>query len=326
MDECRSLRTQDPHVRSGVTAPRRMPLTVVILGAAVTSVACGAPASNAAAPSSATAPAVTSAAPTISAVSTAPATAAATDAPVAGQCWTATESDLSSFVWTGSPAGDCGVAHNAETLYVGKLAKAADAPYTTVPYDYQVQVETACASDTRLSALFGQSVTVPGHWWIGSDPRPGVTAAVPLDIGQPSFYFPSADQWAAGARWFRCDVGSPVTPAWREAPSRFASVLASDPDFFRFCAPGKKPSGSTQVVSNDVVNRATQCSAKTPWRLVLTVALATTPSEGYPGSAVVLERAQAACPAHPSARYSVPNELSWDTNGITSADCWQYGH
>jgi hypothetical protein len=192
---------------------------------------------------------------------------------------------------------------------------------------YEALVTTACSSDTPLSTLFGASVTVPGHWWIGKDPLPGVRSAIPLNLGQPSYYFPSAAQWTAGERWFRCDVGvaaGTTGSQWRPATAWFGAVLDSDPDFFRFCAPGKAPTGAGLNVPVDVVNSQRTCTNATRWKLLSTVVLAKTKAEPYPGASTVLSRAKALCPATPVARYFLPNKFEWTSNGIKSADCWQY--
>ena len=297
---------------------------IVLVVAALTVSACSStPASTASAGAvSNSSTSSVSVSPTASA-NVAPATAR----PVAGQCWNVTVSTLSGWTWDGSAAVDCSGPHNAETLFVGAIPKSAAAAYGTVPMAYEALVTTACSSDTPLSTLFGASVTAPGHWWTGKDPLPGVRSATPLNLAQTSYYFPSEQQWAAGERWFRCDVGSTTGPQgspWRNATASFASVLASDPDFFRYCAPGKAATSGGLNVPVDVVNTQRTCTSATKWKFLTMVVLAKTRGETYPGATTVLTRTKALCPATPVARYSLPNKFEWTTNGIKSSDCWQY--
>lgn len=253
--------------------------------------------------------------------------------PAVGQCWNATSDELAGFTWTGGPALACDGAHNAETAAVGTIPNTASAPYTSVPDAYETVVRSACERDAPLTAVFGANVTGQSSgysWWQTGTANlyPTVTSVTPVLVGY-EYFFPTADEWAAGQRWFRCDVGAITAVGaneFRRVNASFKAAFTLTPKFFGVCTDGKDPSGTSKVVSTTVpVGNLVACSTTTPWRLAAEVVLAKNKAERYPGSSAVLARAKSLCPASPLKRYfDVPNKLSWDSNGIKGVSCWEY--
>ncbi|MGY1669038.1 septum formation family protein [Geodermatophilus sp. SYSU D00710] len=111
--------------------------------------------------------------------------------PLVGTCWTIAEGQ------EGTPLdppdrADCSGSHNAETAVVGESGLADDAPRPTQADlddpDSPISGALAdlCDLDVVREYLGGDALDDPYAWFAS--------------------YLPDAEQWAAGARWIRCDV------------------------------------------------------------------------------------------------------------------------
>jgi hypothetical protein len=132
--------------------------------------------------------------------------------PLVGTCWTLPEGRTSTPLHQPDPAS-CSTGHGAETAAVGHSGLADDAPYPT-PADLDDPrspisraLAELCDLDVVREYLGGDSLDAP---YAGFAP-----------------HLPAADQWAAGARWIRCDVfHGHRTP--EPAPGVLAGALRGD--------------------------------------------------------------------------------------------------
>ena len=249
--------------------------------------------------------------------------------PTAGQCWHATGEQIGDQAsWDGTPPRPCSGPHNAETTFVGTIPNSAGTPYTAVPNDFMALVTASC-TDAQLTKTFGADVTaLQDTWWAtGKGALPSVRTAAPLLVTY-SYFFPTAASWASGARWFRCDIGSPPSydsPNWSDAPTAFTDVLRTDPRFFAICtdtAFTAAPTASDTPTS--AFDSYKPCNATSPWKLAAVVVLAKDKSERFPGAGQVTTRATAQCPTGGTRRHvNVPSKAAWD-GGLTGASCWVY--
>jgi hypothetical protein len=214
----------------------------------------------------------------------------------------------------------CDGSHNAETIYAGTLTAGETAPYTSVPGAYESVVTSAC-DDERLSALFrAEVVSNPDLWTSARGP-----SARPVEVAV-SYYFPTAREWAAGERWFRCDAGAarPGSTPWPTLTTSFGTALASGSDAFDYCLDGIDPGTGRSARSAVPVGSVAPCSATSPWKLVAVVQLRHSAKERFPGASSASARATRLCPAGSRAgRVQVPDAFSWNANRITYAQCWE---
>jgi Septum formation len=107
------------------------------------------------------------------------------------------------------PPVPCVEPHGFETVHVGELIGGPDAwPAEDLPADLTEQIAAACqpALDAYLS------LPAPGPY------------VVPNRISDFAYFLPTADQWASGARWFRCDAF--VTPLTAGEQTSISGTLA----------------------------------------------------------------------------------------------------
>ncbi|WP_336026490.1 septum formation family protein [Geodermatophilus sp. FMUSA9-8] len=145
------------------------------------------------------------------------------EAPVVGTCSTIAEGQQSAPLDPPPPV-ECSGDHNAETAVVGDSGLADDAPHPAQADlddpDSRISAALAdlCDLDVVREYLGGDSLDDPYAWYAA--------------------YLPTAEQWAAGARWIRCDVFyGYLVP--EPAPGILAGALAgSDPARHRTCFVG----------------------------------------------------------------------------------------
>lgn len=108
-------------------------------------------------------------------------------APTIGQCWTLPDlvSGQTWHTWGGAPAVDCAAEHTAVTFAVAELP---DEAYPATDAQDELVLTEALGSALD-SACFTPT----------EKQRVGTRIYAFL-------YFPTAEQWAAGARWARCDL------------------------------------------------------------------------------------------------------------------------
>jgi hypothetical protein len=130
-------------------------------------------------------------------------------APTVGECRapiTQAEIDPAS---DSRPPISCSEPHGFETIHVGELLGAPDAwPGDDLPADLTSQIADAC--QPALDAYLALPASVP--------------YVVPNRISDFAYFLPTAEEWASGARWFRCDAF--VTPLIAGEQTSITGTLA----------------------------------------------------------------------------------------------------
>lgn len=191
---------------------------------------------------------------------------AAAATPQVGTCYTY-RADVLKAVSTPATPVDCAGEHTAETYYVGTVTEAFGTP-------------SKSTQAMRLSAG-----------------RPCTTAALNAYLGMPdrklpsrfrtTVLFPTDEQWAAGERWFRCDVVLQGGLALKAFTGPVKALVAATPQTqFDFCTPGQPNAKATS---------AYPCtSPKKNWIKVLSSELGG-PGSKFPGQHTVERKTRTLC-------------------------------
>jgi hypothetical protein len=145
-----------------------------------------------------------------------------------------------------------------------------------------------------------------------------------LSMLTPTYFLPSSEQWALGARWVRCDVYAYATPSrLAELPADLKDALERDrvSDDLDRCSPVSPSSAGFRHVI---------CTEPHEWRAVATEIVGK-PNERYPGRSTVQDRARDQCegPVRDylgtqesfSYGFEVPQRDTW-SEGDRVALCW----
>jgi len=180
------------------------------------------------------------------------------EAPKPGACRVLEPADIAAASNDTEPV-TCSKPHNAETFLVGPFkGDLADAEY----------------DDERLGQHVYERCSKGFRKFTGADESLAMRSVVSW-----AWWRPSADDWDAGARWFRCDVvgGTDKSTELVELPKTAKGVLLGIPaDRWMACVDAAQVSGSPQV----------PCSEPHTWRAVSTVVVGKD-DEKYPGARVV---------------------------------------
>ena len=170
-------------------------------------------------------------------------TSAQSSKPVVGQCWNATAKQAFDWAdWKGPAATACTGSHVLYTYQMGRIAGetantwTAPGDSTRLSQDVQTKAEHAC-SITKL---------LPHEKWN-------------QQLINAYFFVPTQQQWKAGARWVRCDVGVLATgttldnETFSALPIRISSFVrevASNPARFEFCINSPTPVAEAGPLDN----------------------------------------------------------------------------
>jgi Septum formation len=171
------------------------------------------------------------------------------------------------------PPVPCTEPHGFETVYVGALVEGPEAyPGEALPQALRTQIVEACqpALESYLD------LPVRGEY------------AVPSRIEDFAYFIPTAEEWAAGARWFRCDafvvplaageqtdidgtlagVGSgPLPPAYRICDNASGFVPCTDPHDLEYVAAVQAGQDTYPTVSDPAL--AERCRAPVAQELAI---------------------------------------------------------
>ncbi len=179
-------------------------------------------------------------------------------APRAGACRVLTAADVAEASNDTAPV-DCAVEHTAQTYAAGPLP----ASFADVGYD-----------DPALGAFAYRTCQRGLERFLGADESLALRTVLSW-----AWFRPDEQQWADGARWYRCDVvaggaaGAPHLPL----PPDASGLLADGPaDRWSVCADGETVPSSPKVA----------CSQPHRWRAVTTIKLGS-PEDTYPGDRAV---------------------------------------
>jgi Septum formation len=224
--------------------------------------------------------------------------------PKVGDCWNTSPGLLVGLTWQGLAAVPCGQQHNAVTYRVGTLP--AGLSYATVEADRltKTSVVTDSCNDAAAHTYLGRGNFHP-----------------PLRVDDV-FFAPSRRQWAAGARWFRCDLGFPDILSdpdqrldWQPLPADLGAAIHTDDRPFGICSSGsaKGPPGRLDATIG-------KCAAGLHWIALRSVDIAKKRGDRFPDYKVLLRRGLAACRGE--AWVSWPTVRDWN-DGKTRVLCWE---
>lgn len=211
-----------------------------------------------------------------SAASTSPATPPADAAPQVGQCreLAPAAADAQS---DSTPPIDCSQPHNAYTFYVGRYQGA------TPDNDY---AGYQCLS--RIPKALGitpQQAKLTAYYTV--------------------FFQPTSQQWAAGARWFRCDLAIVAGSSLRPLPASVTPFPKPPPDSLSACRSG---------------DQRVPCSEAHSYRAYSTFLFGGS-APSIPGDKQLLAEAEKKCPGN-TTYYTWPSASAWrygDRIGV----CWE---
>lgn len=229
--------------------------------------------------------------------------------PQVGDCYNYSAKEAGQRVTT-SPKVDCSTRHRGETFFVGTVAG-------NFPPPRKVNVKAATrealrnCTPERMNAYLGITDNMPTRFEITA-------------------HFPNQTDWAAGARWVRCDLTlrqGTSTETWSgPAPQRVASTPRAS---FNFCT----PSVGYLAWPDPLRTKAQRCTTpKKQWILVAEKSLGKAGAR-YPGANSMNRRAMAKCKplrntypgGLPTARrgwfYVYPTAAGW-ARGQRDALCW----
>lgn len=223
-----------------------------------------------------------------------------------GECWNLDQSkNLSSSYWNGSDPVDCQKSHNDYTYAYWSLPKNVPSlPKRGSSVDDTIRND--CTYQTPLDNSNNRTTTV--------------------------IFYPSPKQWAAGERWYRCDVGLYqfgslyANPKWSLLPSdmkKMFSEITNKSPLYQLCFKTSVPNVLPNYDPNAVY---ANCLGKYSYRYLGAVDLQKKAKEPYPGDRVVATREPAACrslaPKFGKTSWSDVSKSMWHDEN-TFVFCWE---
>jgi len=199
-----------------------------------------------------------------------------TAAPALGACRSLTPADVK-HPSNATETVPCTESHTAQTFAVGPIP----ADLTDAAYD-----------DRRLGEFAYTTCSLAFEKFLGAD-----ESLVMRTILSWAWFRPSEKAWAAGARWYRCDVvgGGESSKEYVGLPTTAKGILAPRPDRWMICADGPTVTDSEKVA----------CTEPHSWRAVTTIKLGE-PGDPYPGDEAVQDRTSKFCSESVGAWLSYP--------------------
>lgn len=220
--------------------------------------------------------------------------------PETGVCRMLTAHDVDQASNDSHPVA-CSEPHDAETFLVG-----------TVPARFHAPDDPAL--DTWVYAACAKSF--PGY--LGTDDSTAMRSLLSW-----IWFRPTTEAWAAGARWYRCDVlgGAATQNHYVDLPTTTKGLLRGrGDDQWMACVKGRSVSAGATV----------PCTTKHDWRAVTTIKLGE-PDQKYPGDAAVKAKTKSYCsdsvnawlgyPADFDFAYTWFGQREW-TAGNRHSVCW----
>ncbi|QWC85821.1 septum formation family protein [Nocardioidaceae bacterium] len=226
------------------------------------------------------------------------------DAPQLGACRDLTPEDVAQPADDTDPVA-CAEKHTAQTFVVGSFPE---------------RVTRGTAWDSpALGAYIYDECTRRFAAFVGGDESIRLRSLVSW-----AWFRPTEEQWADGARWFRCDIvgGTPAAASYAPLPRDAKGLFARGPvEQWMQCVDGPTITSAP----------ATPCTEKHTWRAIRFVKVTNGPKEKYPGDKIVASRARDGCsdqvadyldyqPEYEFA-YSWFHEAEWKA-GNRVAVCW----
>lgn len=216
-----------------------------------------------------------------------------------GQCWNATVAQASAQSWEGSGAVACTETHNAVTYAVATLPDD--------PTFGRAGPRTMPAAIAEKSCNYRQALAAVGH-----------SLRSPVRVST-FWYGPTPAQYLAGARQVRCDLSVTEGTVFRKLPSRLTAA-AFDGDAYQICATGSLAAGP----EGDGEGSFRPCTRSLNFRLIKYVELKTRPAQPFPGTEVLAQRLQKACPMLRDGDWVTnSNKAKAWADGKTLGGCWR---
>lgn len=215
--------------------------------------------------------------------------------PKLGTCRLLTPADIKEAS-NDSPGVDCGEQHTAETFAVG-----------TFPDDAGEDVE-----DPALGAHVFEVCEGKFRKFLGGNESLVMRAMVTW-----AWFRPSAEQWDAGARWWRCDVvgGGEESTELVDLPETAAGLLLGRvADKWMVCVDGPSIDESAKI----------PCSEPHTWRAVTTIVLGDE-KDPYPGDRLVEVRTRDYCSDSVGAWLNYPVDYDFGFTWFHEAE-WEAGN
>ena len=236
--------------------------------------------------------------------------AQASEAPSVGTCYGYAAKEAKEFTTNSGPV-DCAGPHTAEVFAVGTAPASMPDPRSAKPAQILAATKSNCTAAAMRSYL-------------------GLPDEFPTRF-QFKAHFPSAEQWAAGQRWVRCDVtlrDQLALGTW--AGTAPAAVQAQGAAAFRFCT----PSIGLLEAPDATKTRAQNCSdPKKQWLLVATQTLGLSGAR-FPGLTRLQKKATRTCKKYRNVYhgglkddftrgwyYFIPTSVGWRA-GDREVKCW----
>jgi hypothetical protein len=229
-------------------------------------------------------------------------------APTVGQCWTLPDTTFGNawYTWAGGPAVDCAAVHTAVTLGVAAFSAEEAYPVADVAYSGPVRavVDSVCYPPSVDKQIVGTRV----YRYI---------------------YFPTAEQWAAGARWARCDLsilalGTTAGTALAPLTQSRDEILAAAHTSYQKCLTQPGDAAKVGPARSSTDSTWVDCAGVYTWKFAdgwkMTEA-------AYPGEKETKATEQQVCNSvrdvlHGKyAAVSWPTQADWDA-GNRSVQCW----
>jgi Septum formation len=238
------------------------------------------------------------------------------DLPRTGECWQASFDYAEEYAtWGASPAVRCDEAHQLYTFAVSTLSQIHKGKlFDKSGYPYQ-----AIADDAYFTCGGAEEIQLPTF--------DDTVARVRLEA-----YLPTEEQWDAGARWVRCDVGvykfgsSVANPTFEDLPSIAAlnRAIKDAPTQFDFCVddPGGLGSGGPKGGSAVYAD----CRGGPEWKFQTYQYITTGQDNTYPTPAEMNAQFELSCQhayadsTHVTYAY-YPSKSDWD-GGDQELECW----
>ena len=236
--------------------------------------------------------------------------ASASDAPAVGTCFNYSAKEAKEITTTAGPV-DCAGPHTAEVFAVGSAPTSMPDPRSAKPAQIIAATKSSC-TEAGLKAYLGLTDDFPTRF-------------------QFKAHFPSAEQWAAGQRWVRCDLtlrDQLALGTW--AGTAASAVQAQGSAAFRFCT----PSVGLLEAPDATKTRAQNCTdPKKQWILVATQSLGLSGAK-FPGLTRLQKKATAICKRYRNVYhgglkddftrgwyYFIPTSVGWKA-GDREVKCW----
>ncbi|WP_240770176.1 septum formation family protein [Nocardioides sp. GY 10127] len=218
------------------------------------------------------------------------------EAPSVGACRQLTAADIAADS-NSSATVDCSSRHTAETFASGELpARLAD--------DAADSEQVSLWVHTRCTTRFEKH--------LGADESTAMRTILSW-----VWFRPTDEEWAAGARWFRCDLvgGGPQLDGYRSLPESTKGLLATPDDVWMLCVDGETLESGQQV----------DCSSEHTWRAVTTIKVVPYPDTPYPGDATVESTTKDYCEESVDAWLGYPDDFDYAYTWF-GQDAWAQGN